>query len=152
MRNAGFTLVELLIVVSIITVLSIAGVTIYSSVLNNGRDQVRQRDLSAIRQALELYRGDQKYYPTSLPFGSILQSPNGAVYLQTVPQDALTGQSYAYQAYGDVVGGASCNNTTVFCKAFALCAKMQGTGSPACPVANLNCGTGIRCDMGVSSY
>src|SRR3989338_1480589 len=54
----GFTLVELLVVISIIAILSVVGVTIYSGVQKNARDARRKADVESISNALEVHYND----------------------------------------------------------------------------------------------
>ena len=53
--KSGFTLVELLVVISIIAVLSTIGLTIFSNVQKSARDSIRKSDLRTLATALELY-------------------------------------------------------------------------------------------------
>ena len=53
----GFTLVELLVVISIIAVLSVIGVTVFSGVQKSARDAKRRGDIDAISKALEVHYG-----------------------------------------------------------------------------------------------
>lgn len=59
----GFTLVELLVVITIIAILSVVGMAVYSTTLKSARDAKRQKDLYAISQALEQYKASKKRYP-----------------------------------------------------------------------------------------
>lgn len=49
----GFTLVELLVVVSIIAILAVVGMTIFTGVQSRARNARRQSDIQAIAKALE---------------------------------------------------------------------------------------------------
>lgn len=62
-KKTGFTLVELLIAVSVIAILSAIGVTIFSEVTVKTRNNARKNDLKQIQQALELYYETNHFYP-----------------------------------------------------------------------------------------
>lgn len=55
---AGFTLIELMIVVAIIAVLSVIGITIFGNIQQRGRDARRKGDIDAITKALEAHYND----------------------------------------------------------------------------------------------
>lgn len=56
--RSGFTLVELLVVISIIAILSVIGLVIFSGVQKNTRNAKRIADMKAIALALEQYYND----------------------------------------------------------------------------------------------
>lgn len=53
-RIEGFTLVELLVVISIIAILSVAGMVVYTNVQLKARDAKRKGDIDAIAKAMEV--------------------------------------------------------------------------------------------------
>ena len=61
---SGFTLVELLVVVSIIAILAVIGLTIFTGLQKNARDAKRRADVEAISKALETaYNNSTAQYP-----------------------------------------------------------------------------------------
>lgn len=64
-HERGFTLVELLVVITIITILATIGLTIYSKAQKQARVAKRVEDLRAIRTALEIYYARNGVYPST---------------------------------------------------------------------------------------
>lgn len=81
MKN-GFTLLELLVVVGIISLLFALGINSYSTLTKQSRDAKRVSDLQNIRSALELYRTRNDLYPETI--GLLLMG-----YLNNWPEDPL---------------------------------------------------------------
>lgn len=101
-RNSGFTLVELLVVISIISVLSALLMVNFIGIRQRGRDGQRKSNLRQIQSALELYRTDAGIYPTTSqlpPCGSALLV-GSTTYMQKVPCDPLTNLGYSYTSDG----------------------------------------------------
>jgi len=71
MPKKGFTLVELLIVISIIAVLSVVGLTAYSGVQQKARDTKRRADIDAIAKVME-----SKYDIKTAVYSTALSSLN----------------------------------------------------------------------------
>lgn len=63
MSRKGFTLLELIIVISIIAVLSTIGLNAYTSVQRSARDTRRKSDLKEMQTALETFRAENGRYP-----------------------------------------------------------------------------------------
>lgn len=152
-QNSGFTLVELLVVISIIALLSIIGVTVFTSATGLARDSQKMKDLESIRQALELYRSDVHNYPPQgrLVFGLRLDY-GSVVYMEKIPNNSKPGQTYFYQPFP-----LNCDNTNQVktCSSFVLCAKKEGIEKtydvPSThPCSSLSCGSG-PCNIGISS-
>ncbi len=118
----GFTLIELMIVVSIIAVLSVVGILAYTSALKNSRDAKRQADLKFIQSALEAYNADQLAYPADL--NSLVTNSYGKVYMNQLPLDPINSGIYVY---GYSLGG---------CSGYCLGANLEGSNGPA---SDYNC-------------
>lgn len=67
-KRNGFTLVELLIVMTIVVVLAVMMIGIFNSagVINKGRDAERKKDLKRIKEAFEEYFNDRGTYPLNV--------------------------------------------------------------------------------------
>ena len=95
----GFTLVELLVVISIIGILSSFAVVQLNQARIKARDALRKGDMSQMRTALNLYYDDELGYPicgtwsgTSEDFGATADCYNGAL------TTALSGGTRPYMA------------------------------------------------------
>lgn len=62
-KSTGFTLVELLVVISIIGILSSFAVVSLNTARAKARDALRKGDMAQIRTALNIYYDDFKRYP-----------------------------------------------------------------------------------------
>ena len=99
----GFTLIEVLITVSIIAVLAAIGLATYTGAQKRSRDARRMADLEAVRSALELYRADINAYPiaTSAPTNAqyLTLGATLALYITPLPSDPGT-TLYTYGSTG----------------------------------------------------
>ncbi len=83
-KDAGFTLVELMIVMAIIGVLAVVAVPSYISAIKHAREAVLKEDLHTLRAAIDSYTMDKQKAPQSLD--DLVQEG----YLKTIPEDPMT--------------------------------------------------------------
>ena|SRR3989344_9545165 len=83
-KNPGFTLIEILVSISVIALVSTIGVTGYQSVSRGGRDALRKSDLEQIRSALEIYKSEYGQYPAE---ASTCLADLSADYINPYPAD-----------------------------------------------------------------
>ena len=86
-QERGFTLVELLIVISIIAILLAVAVPNYSQSLKHANESVLKQDLFSIRRSIDNYTMDKAKAPQSLD--ELVSSG----YLRNIPKDPITGQT-----------------------------------------------------------
>lgn len=87
----GFTLIELMTVVSIIGILATLAVPSYQSALLKAREATLRQDLFTLRDVLDQHRADQGKYPPTL--GDLVK----AGYLRTIPVDPFTRSDTSWQ-------------------------------------------------------
>jgi len=91
----GFTLVELLVTISIIAVLTSIGVVFYQNSKQKADDAKRRQDLLNIQEAFEQYYAAEGSYPASCPsVGSSLTTTGGDALLDMMPDDPNDSQNY----------------------------------------------------------
>jgi general secretion pathway protein G len=83
-HEAGFTLVELMIVMAIIGILLLIAVPRYISTVQLAREAVLREDLQVLRSAIDSYTMDKQKAPQSLD--DLVQEG----YLKKIPQDPIT--------------------------------------------------------------
>lgn len=93
MMKKGFTLIEILVVLSIISMLSAIGILNFNKARIKGRDAKRKVDLGTIQSGLENYYDDARVYPGSL-------SALVPTYMPLLPTDPKTNTNYVYWQSG----------------------------------------------------
>lgn len=114
---AGFTLIELMVAVSIIAILATFGLISYQGASQKARDSIRKKDLNALSTALEIYFQKNNRYiigsgtcsgDTPVFYNNISSFMSGG----SVPKDPVNSPQYCY--VGDSDG-----------KTFRLFAKLE---------------------------
>lgn len=118
MRQKGFTLMELLIVMVILSILVAIATGAYASSTRRGRDNRRKNDLRSLSTALETYFSDKGRYPTgtggvimgcgagdtgACPWGDTtngFKDQYGTLYMVLMPEDPVSTQTYYYVSAG----------------------------------------------------
>ena len=89
---SGFTLIELMIVIALISVLAGMGVVQYKNGVQHAAESVLRTDLFRMRDAIDQYYADKNKYPASL---DTLVSDG---YMRKVPDDPITHSATTWQA------------------------------------------------------
>jgi len=89
--DAGFTLIELMVVVALIGVLAGMGVVQYRNSVVATKEAVLREDLFRMRDAIDQYYADKAKYPASL------ETLVAEGYLRQVPKDPITSSTDTWQ-------------------------------------------------------
>ncbi|MEI7619994.1 MAG: FISUMP domain-containing protein [Candidatus Falkowbacteria bacterium] len=151
----GFTLVELLLAISIIAVIASLSLLAYGSIRQKSRDTRRVKDIEQIQTALKLYFYNEGSYPTTLSFGqSLLGSTSSTTYMAILPNNpeskndgVCNDQNYTYQ-----ISPTSTDYKVSFClsspvgslKAGPKCLTSKGIIDMACDIQ--------QCDNNIEFY
>jgi general secretion pathway protein G len=87
----GFTMIELLVVVSLIVILATMGMSQYRTSVIHAREAVLKEDLFRMRDAIDQYYADKNQYPSTL---DALVSDG---YMRQVPEDPFTKSNTTWQ-------------------------------------------------------
>jgi general secretion pathway protein G len=87
----GFTMIELLVVMTLIVILATMGMTQYKTSQVYAREAVLKEDLFRLRDAIDQYYADKGQYPSTI---DALVSDG---YLRKVPEDPFTKSNSSWQ-------------------------------------------------------
>lgn len=106
----GFTMIEILVVVTIIGILITLGIRSYNATQIKARDVRRKADLHNIAKPLEAYFNDYGVYPigagvitigvNTIDWGEAFVDGNGTVYMSQLPEDPRGDRNYWYESNG----------------------------------------------------
>jgi type II secretory pathway pseudopilin PulG len=117
-REGGWTLIELLIVISLIMVLASIGLAQYRNSVTAAKEAVLKDDLFKLRDAIDQYYADKGEYPSSL---DALSSEG---YLREVPVDPFTRTRDSWQT---VLAEPDPNNPTAMIGIYDVKSGSDGT-------------------------
>jgi general secretion pathway protein G len=90
-RQRGFTIIELMVVVSIILILISTAIPIYQQSIIRARESVLRQNLFTLRSVIDQYSMDKQKAPQSL------QDLVDAGYLKQIPVDPMTNSRDTWQ-------------------------------------------------------
>ena len=149
--GAGFTLIELIVVIAILGILAGIGLTSFRTSQMKSRDAKRKSDLEQVQRALEMYMNDYANYPTSSNDGEIMVNGSAltwgtdefkdqkeTLYIKQLPGDPRGNPEYCYvyDAGPPIV--------------YKIYARLENTQDPAC--LGGNCATARAFGAGTYNY
>lgn len=129
-KNSGFSLLELLVVISIIGILVSISVVAFNVAQRSSRDARRRGDMKAMQDGFEQYAAENVGYESCTIMASY-DSGSGAIMPGGLPSDPRDSGSYTYNT------GTACDVT-----GYCVCALLEsGAGA-----GNANVPVGVACD------
>jgi general secretion pathway protein G len=99
-RRFGFTLIEMMIVMSIIVILIAVAIPFYQKAITRAKETVLRSNLFAMRRAIDEYTYDKQKAPQSL------QDLVTDGYLHDIPKDPIAGNSDSWKIIMEDAGQA----------------------------------------------
>ena len=114
----GFTLIELMVVLTIVIVLTTMGMAQYGHSVTYAKEATLKEDLFRMRDAIDQYYADKNQYPTTL---EALVSEG---YLRKLPEDPFTKNNTSWQT---VPAEPDANNPTAEAGVYDVKSGADGT-------------------------
>ena len=84
MKSRGFTLIEVLIVITLIVILASVGMPLYTNAVHRAQEATLKENLFRMNDAIDQYYADKSKYPQSL------EDLVTDGYLREIPEDPMT--------------------------------------------------------------
>jgi len=123
LNTAGFSMIELLVVATIMIILTTIALVSYRQATINSRNAKRKTDLQSVRQQLVLYRSDNGCYPSNATYLAMLATISA--YVNDIPFDPLGTEANPLYSYTPV---GTCNSTEA--AGFTLQANLEPDNTP----------------------
>lgn len=138
----AFSLVEILVVVTIIALLASIAAVSYAQFIKQSRDARRKADIEQIRAAMELYRNFNGAYPTpGMVFGTDSITDATSTYMSKIPNDPMSSGPSANTYYYTSAGPY---------QDYTLCSYLEGGGGS---VSSDDCGaSSLKCNYCMGPY
>lgn len=106
LSQAGFSMIELLVVATIMIILTTMALISYRQAAMNSRNAKRKTDIQSVRQQLVLYRSDNGCYPGDVTYLGMLATI--AAYASEIPFDPSGTEANPLYTY---TPSGTCNTT-----------------------------------------
>ncbi len=123
----GFTLIELIVVISLVVILSSIAFATYKDSVQRGREAVLREDLFRMRDAIDQYYADKGKYPSGL------EDLVSAGYMRRVPVDPITRSDSTWQT---VPAEPDPNNPSIETGIFNVKSGAEGNSLDGSPYAD----------------